>query len=143
MKRSTLTASLFAVTCIILSAGVATAQTDTEIKSLNVGVRVSTKHGQVITTAINSYMSRSNVNDFQIMQPFNLVYQAYQGNLKLQGIPSGSTLIFQHQRGNINAKDLVKAAVNAKKLPDQMLQDESYLSAVDVQLKSLPTTFLH
>ncbi|GBE95236.1 hypothetical protein [Nostoc cycadae] len=142
MKLSTLTASFLTIASMMLTAGIGSAQTATDITSANIDVTPITTHGQVITTAINSYMSPSNATTFRGIQPFNLVYLAYQGNLKSQGIPSGSTLIFQHQIGTLNARDLVQAAVKAKKLPDQFLHDSTYLSAVDVQLSSLQKTFL-
>ncbi|MCC5639246.1 hypothetical protein LC593_26160 [Nostoc sp. CHAB 5844] len=142
MKLSTLTTSFLTVASMILSAGIAAAQTVTDKTSLNESVVASTKHGQVITTAINSYMSPSKITTYHVIQPFNLVYLAYQGNLKSQGIPSGSNLIVQHQRGDLNAKALVKAAIHANQLPNQLLQDQTYLSAVDVQLSSLQKTFM-
>ncbi|MBU7583490.1 MAG: hypothetical protein KAF91_11375 [Nostoc sp. TH1S01] len=141
MKLSTITASFLTVASVILSAGIASAQTGSENTSPNTNVNHISTHGQVITTSINSYMSPSNVVTSRVMQPLNLVYLAYQGNLESQGIPSGSTLIFQHQAGNVSAEDLVKAAVNAKKIPQQFLKDQTYLHEVDVQLTSLQKTF--
>ncbi|HYX13202.1 MAG TPA: hypothetical protein VE944_02320 [Nostoc sp.] len=79
-----------------------------------------------------------NSTSVSYLQPFNLVTFAYQGGLKQHGIPSGETLIFQTQNRNIIAKDLVKAAVNADKLPSQVLNDQNYLSAVNLQLNTLP-----
>ncbi|MBD2597621.1 hypothetical protein H6G74_25330 [Nostoc spongiaeforme FACHB-130] len=142
MKISTVTTYFITVASVILSAGIASAQTGSEKISRNPDV-VNTTHGQVITTSVNSYMSPSNVANSHVMQPFNLVYLAYQGNLESQGIPSGNTLIFQHQHGNVKAEDVVKAAVNAKKIPNQFLYNPSYLSEVDVQLASLQKTFAH
>ncbi|MBE9206442.1 hypothetical protein IQ244_07920 [Nostoc sp. LEGE 06077] len=142
MKLSPLTASFLTVASIIFSAGIASAQPVTDKTIPNLEVTNITTHGQVITTAINSYMSPSSVIRSRGIQPFNLVYLAYQGNLQSQGIPSGSTLIFQYQRGSLNAEDLVKAAIKANKLSDQFLQDQIYLSAVETQLSSLQKTFL-
>ncbi|MBE9005973.1 hypothetical protein IQ259_13165 [Fortiea sp. LEGE XX443] len=142
MKFSTLTASFLTIASVILAAGMASAQPDANKKSLDAGFTASPTHGRVITTSINSYMSRSNISNSHVVKPFNLVYLAYQGNLKSQGIPGGSTLILQHQRGNLKAKDLVKAAINANQIPDQILQDQVYLSAVDVQLTSFQNRFL-
>ncbi|MBD2447416.1 hypothetical protein H6G76_09580 [Nostoc sp. FACHB-152] len=133
MKLSALTASVLTVTSIILSAGIASAQTDTNRKPVAEAA---------INTAINSEVIGSSTTNANSLKPFNLVYLAYQGNLKAQGIPSGSTLIFENQIGTLNAKDLVKAAVNANKLPSQILQDKTYISAVDVQLTSLQRNFL-
>jgi len=143
MKLSALTTCFLTVSSVILSTGLANAQTGSDKKHLDTIVMASAAHGQVITTAVNSYMSPNSGNSFRVLQPFNLVYFAYQGNLKSQGIPSGSSLIFQHQKGNLKAKDLVKAAIDANKLPSQILQDQTYLSAVDVQLTSFQSTLLH
>ncbi|MEH2463948.1 hypothetical protein [Nostoc sp.] len=88
--------------------------------------------------AINSNNLSSNSTSVSYLQPFNLVNFAYQGGLKQHGIPSGEALIFKTQNRNIIAKDLVKAAVNANKLPSQVLNDQNYLSAVNLQLKALP-----
>ncbi|MEH2372532.1 hypothetical protein [Nostoc sp.] len=88
--------------------------------------------------AINSNNLSSHSTSVSYLQPFNLVNFAYQGGLKQQGIPSGETLVFQTQNRNIIAKDLVKAAVNADKLPSQVLNDQNYLTAVNFQLNALP-----
>lgn len=89
--------------------------------------------------AINSNNLSSHSTSVSYLQPFNLVNFAYQGGLKQHGIPSGETLVFQTQNRNILAKDLVKAAVNADKLPSQVLNDQNYLSAVNLQLNALPS----
>lgn len=57
--------------------------------------------------------------------------------MKAQGIPSGSALVSQYRTGSLTALDVVKAAVNAKKLPTQALNDTGYLNAVESQLTSL------
>ncbi|MBD2498304.1 hypothetical protein [Nostoc sp. FACHB-280] len=142
MKISTATTSFFTVASVILSAGIASAQANSEKISHNANV-ANTTHGRVITTSVNSYMSPSNIANSHVMQPFSLVYFAYQGNLASQGIPSGKTLILQHQRGSVKAEDVVKAAVNAKRIPNQFLYNPNYLSEVDVQLTSLEKTFAH
>ncbi|MEH2385358.1 MAG: hypothetical protein V7K14_06130 [Nostoc sp.] len=89
--------------------------------------------------AINSNNLSSHSTSVTYLQPFNLVNFAYQGGLKQHGIPSGETLVFQTQNRNIIAKDLVKAAVNADKLPSQALNDQNYLTAVNFQLNALPS----
>ncbi|MCC5651725.1 hypothetical protein LC609_18200 [Nostoc sp. XA013] len=88
--------------------------------------------------AINSNNLSSSPTSVSYLEPFNLVTFAYQGGLKQHGIPSGETLVFQTLNRNIIAKDLVKAAVNADKLPSQVLNDQNYLSAVNLQLNALP-----
>ncbi|MBU7586254.1 MAG: hypothetical protein KAF91_25880 [Nostoc sp. TH1S01] len=143
MKLSTCTAACTTVVSVIFSAGIVSAQPRLD-KTLNVKTTAETSHGQAISTSVNTYMSRNNnTPSVHIIQPFNLVYLAYQGNLQPQGIPGGGSLMFQHHRGRINAKDVVKAAVDAKKLPNQMLQDSSYISQVNKYLMSVGTTFVN
>ena len=100
------------------------------------GAQTATNNSSEI--AINSNNLSSNSTSVSYLQPFNLVTFAYQGGLKQHGIPSGETLVIQTQSRKIIAKDLVKAAVNADKLPSQALNDQNYLSAVNLQLNTLP-----
>ncbi|MCC5655622.1 hypothetical protein LC608_01165 [Nostoc sp. XA010] len=99
------------------------------------GAQTASNNSSEIAINSNNLSSSTSVS---YLQPFNLVTFAYQGGLKQHGIPSGETLIFQTQNRNIIAKDLVKAAVNADKLPSQVLNDQNYLSAVNLQLNALP-----
>ncbi|MEH1911124.1 MAG: hypothetical protein V7L05_02205 [Nostoc sp.] len=100
------------------------------------GAQIATTNNSEI--AINSNNLSRNSTSLSYLQPFNLVSFAYQGGLKQHGIPSGETLVFETQNKKIIAKDLVKAAVNADKLPSQVLNDQNYLSAVNLQLNALP-----
>jgi hypothetical protein len=123
MKLVTLINSGLIFAFITLVPGIAGAQTATNNTS---GI------------AINSNNLSSSSISVSYLEPFNLVTLAYQGGLKQHGIPSGETLVFQTLNRNIIAKDLVKAAVNADKLPSQVLNDQNYLSAVNLQLNALP-----
>jgi hypothetical protein len=123
MKLVTLINSALVFGCIALVPGIAIAQTATNNSSE--------------TIAINSNNLPSNSTYVNYLQPLNLVTFAYQGGLKQHGIPSGETLVFETQNRKILAKDLVKAAVNADKLPSQLLNDQNYLSAVNLQLNAL------
>jgi hypothetical protein len=123
MKLVTLINSGLMIAFITLVPGIAGAQTATHNNS---------------EIAINSNNLSRNSTSVSYLQPFSLVTFAYQGGLKQHGIPSGETLIFKTQNRNIIAKDLVKAAVNADKLPSQVLNDQNYLSAVTSQLNALP-----
>ncbi|MEH1886568.1 MULTISPECIES: hypothetical protein [unclassified Nostoc] len=124
MKLTTLINSALIFASITLVPGIA-------------GAQVATNNSSE-TIAINSNNLPSNSTYVNYFQPFNLVTFAYQGGLKQHGIPSGETLVFETQNRNIMAKDLVKAAVNADKLPSQLLNDQNYLSAVNLQLNALP-----
>ncbi|MEH2257986.1 hypothetical protein [Nostoc sp.] len=103
------------------------------------GVQIATNNsGEPI--AINSNNLSTHSNKVSYFKPFDAAFLAYQGNLKAQGIPSGSALVSQYQTGNLTALNVVKAAVNAKKLPAQALNNEGYLKAVESQLTSYNTT---
>ena len=69
--------------------------------------------------------------------PFELVGSAYQGQYRMQSIPGFGSLIYGVRTGQITAKDLVKAAIDAKQLPPQAIADRDYLSNVDWQLRSI------
>ena len=135
MKLTTLLDSALIVASVALIPRIAGAQPATNNYIGSTGVIIgATSNGQINTVSSNS----TNVS---YLKPFNLVSLAYQGGLEQQGIPSGGTLIFKHQNRNITAKDLVKAAVNANKLPTQVLNDQNYLSAVRVHMASLSRNF--
>lgn len=85
----------------------------------------------------NSPEMRSNTSTSDQIAPFNLVYMAYQGYFKDQGIPSAQALIYGYRTGDINARDLVSGAIRANRLPSATLADDDYLSAVDNQLNNL------
>ncbi|MBD2561983.1 MULTISPECIES: hypothetical protein [Nostoc] len=123
MKLVTLINSALIFAAITLVPGIAGAQT-------------ATTNGSALV--INSNNLSSNSTSINYLQPFNLVTFAYQGGLKQHGIPSGGELVIETLNRNIIAKDLVKAAVNADKLPSQVLNDQNYLSAVNFQLNALP-----
>ncbi|MBE8986414.1 hypothetical protein [Nostoc sp. LEGE 12450] len=124
MKLLTLINSTLIFASITLVPGIVVAQTATNNNSE--------------TIAINSNNLPGNSIPVNYLQPFNLVTFAYQGGLKQHGIPSGEMLVFETQNRNIIANDLVKAAVNADKLPSKALNDQNYLSAVNSQLNALP-----
>ncbi|MEA5626815.1 hypothetical protein [Nostoc sp. UHCC 0251] len=126
MKLSTLVDSVFIVASIALLPGIGGAQ----IATNNSGEPIAIKFNNLPTHSTNvSYL-----------KPFNAAFVAYQGNLKAQGIPSGSALVSQYQTGSLTALDVVKAAVNAKMLPAQALNDIDYLNAVESQLTSFDNT---
>ena len=127
MKLATLINSALIVTTISLLPGIAGAQTTTN------------NSAETISTNSNNLPNHSTRASY--LQPFNAAFLAYQGELKAQGIPSGSALLFQYQTGNLTALDVVKAAVNAHKLPSQALNDRGYVNVVESQLTSLNDNF--
>lgn len=96
-----------------------------------------------INTVINSNTISNTSTSTNYLQPFNTAFLAYQGNFKTEGIPSSSALIVQYQTGNLTARDVVQAAINAKKLPVEALNNTSYINAVDSQLKSFNNNLLY
>ncbi|MDZ7951067.1 hypothetical protein [Nostoc sp. DedQUE09] len=124
MKLATLINSALILASITLVPGIAGAQTATTNNSE--------------TIVFNSNNLSTNSTSANYLQPLNLVTFAYQGGLQQHGIPSGEALVLKTLNRNIAAKDLVKAAVNANKLPSQVLNDQNYLSAVNLELNVLP-----
>jgi hypothetical protein len=133
MKLTTLINSTVIIASIALTSGIASAQTVTK----NNYMSADATSQKSIKTAVNPNAVDGNSTDVGYIKPFNLVGLAYQGGLKQQGIPSGGSLISEGQRGNITPKDLIKAAVNANKLPSQFLNNQDYISAVSSQLEIL------
>ncbi|WP_445633473.1 Adhesin [Nostoc sp. DSM 114161] len=117
MKLSSLIDSILIVTSIAMMPGISTAQT------------VAANSNEAIV---------SNYSSISHLEPFDLITYAYEGGLLQHGIPSGGTLVFKTLSNNILAKDLVIAAVNAKKLQPQVLDDQNYLNAVSSELIALP-----
>lgn len=68
------------------------------------------------------------------LKPFNLVFLAYQGFFRDQGIPSHGALISAYEAGRITPKDLVQSAVKTNRLSSEVLNDRGYLRSVEAQL---------
>lgn len=141
MKLTTLVNSTLVVASIALTSGIANAESAKNYNYTSAGITNSETSNREIRTASNSQVLDSGSTNVSYLQPFNLVSLAYQGGLQKQGIPSGGTLILERQNRQIAAEDLVKAAVNANKLPAQFLNDQNYLSAVRLHLTSLSRDF--
>ncbi|MEW6494656.1 MAG: hypothetical protein AB1589_19370 [Cyanobacteriota bacterium] len=80
--------------------------------------------------------------DVGLTDPFTLVTSAYRGEFKEQGIPSYGHFLGDYQSGELDAEDLVQAAVDAGELPPQALNDEGYISAVKLSLGALSSSFI-
>lgn len=68
---------------------------------------------------------------------FNLVTLAYQGFFQEQGIPSAGALLQAYRAGDISAEDLVRSAIEANRLPPEVLDDREYMAAVQSYLNVL------
>jgi hypothetical protein len=117
MKITNLINSALIVACIAFLPGIVDAQT---VNTNNSAEKINT-----------------GLHNTSYLQPFNTAFLAYQGAFKEQGIPSAGTLISEFQIGNVTAKDVVQAAIKAKKLPAQVLNDQGYINAVESQLTSM------
>jgi hypothetical protein len=71
------------------------------------------------------------------LTPFNLAYLAHQGFFVDQGIPDSDGLMRGFNEGRITAAQVVKAAVDSKRLPAAFLNNDSYIAAVKQQLYTL------
>jgi hypothetical protein len=68
--------------------------------------------------------------------PFELVARAYQGAYTMQGVPGFGSFLTESSNHTINAKDIIKAAIELNQLAPETQADANYISAVDVQLFS-------
>ncbi|MEH1792884.1 hypothetical protein [Nostoc sp.] len=91
---------------------------------------------QTVNTNNSAEQINTDSSNISYLQPFNIAFLAYKGAFKEQGIPSAGSLISEFQIGNVTAKDVVEAAIKAKKLPAQVLNDRGYVNAVESQLTS-------
>jgi hypothetical protein len=69
--------------------------------------------------------------------PINLVNLARNGYFQEQGIPSHMALTKAIALGEIKGENLVQAAIEANRIPDELLNDSSYVNSVDRQLDFL------
>jgi hypothetical protein len=66
--------------------------------------------------------------------PFELVSRAYQGSFKSQGIPSFGAFLTDTSNKTLVAKDLIKAAIDAKQLAPEAQFDLNYISDINSYL---------
>lgn len=71
------------------------------------------------------------------LRPFNLVYLAYQGYFRDQGIPGYSAFLAAYETGRVSAEDLIQSAVKKNKLSSETASDRGYLRAVKSQIEGL------
>lgn len=69
--------------------------------------------------------------------PATLVNAAYNGRLKAQGIPSFADLVDDILMDDIEAEDLVEAAIAQGRLTAATLEDRRFLNTVNARLRDL------
>lgn len=84
-------------------------------------------------------MASTAQNSTEQATPFQLVFLAWHGYLRPQGVPSAGKLDWEYQAGEITAEDLVKAGVQADRVASGTLNDRAYINAVDAELRDLVT----
>lgn len=70
------------------------------------------------------------------MNAFELASMAYQGAFRNQGIPGYGFLVAAHNQGQLSAKDVIQAAINANRLPAVTITDQEFLNAVEANLRA-------
>jgi hypothetical protein len=82
-------------------------------------------------------INTTNANATQQVTPFNLVNLARNGYFQEQEIPSHGALGSAIASEQIEAKDLVKAAIAQNRLAPETLNDDGYLRIVEIKLNDL------
>lgn len=93
---------------------------------------INTSAVQAEVTAVNQNLTPN----IALVEPFNLVFLAYQGYFTKQGIPSNGAFLSALHGQKINAKSLVQSAIEAGKLPQETINNSSYISSVDSLLRN-------
>lgn len=78
----------------------------------------------------------STLNNSNTLTPFELVFGAYQGRFQTQGIPNGTTLVFDYQMGRLSAQEVVEQAVKTNLISSE-LNTPGYVNVVDSLLRGL------
>ena len=71
------------------------------------------------------------------LSPVNLVFLAYRGYFKQQGIPSYDAFKTALRSGKVNARDIIESAVSSDYLSPDILDSQRYLHSVELALISL------
>jgi hypothetical protein len=85
----------------------------------------------MLVVAIASPLS---VNATSQTTPSNLANLARNGYFLEQGIPSHSALDTAITRGQVNAENLIEAAIEENKVTPQTLNDQGYINSVEMKL---------
>ena len=99
-------------------------------------VQAETVQAETLPTAVSAQAATSSANS-QFVKPANLVALAYQGFFAEAGIPKYSRLVDAYSRGQVSAEDLIEVAIAENRVPANALSDDSYVNAVDNQLRRI------
>lgn len=73
----------------------------------------------------------------QQIGPVRLVSLAFQGGLREQGVPRAGALLRGIRFGRVTAEQVVRAGIEAGRIPPSALEDQAYLRAVESELDDL------
>ncbi|MCU0548997.1 MAG: hypothetical protein MUC48_06580 [Leptolyngbya sp. Prado105] len=96
---------------------------------------LSTITGQALTQLPS--LAQSPSPSSSRLSPYDVIFLAYQGQFREQGIRGYGAFIEQCYQGQLSAKKIVEAAIKANRLPADALNDSAYLKAIDSNLVSL------
>lgn len=71
------------------------------------------------------------------ISPYDVIFLAYQGYFREQGIRGYGAFVEGCYQGQIKAKQIVEAAIKANRLPPDTINDSAYIQAIDANLLSL------
>lgn len=71
------------------------------------------------------------------LAPYDVIFLAYQGYFRDQGIRGYGAFVESCYQGQLSAKRIVEAAIKANRLPSDAINDSAYLQAIDANLLSL------
>jgi hypothetical protein len=71
-----------------------------------------------------------------LLSSYDLVFMAYQGYFREQGLREYEVFTDGCNQGKIQAKDVVDVASKANRLPPDIISDRGYMSAVAANLKA-------
>jgi hypothetical protein len=99
--------------------------------------RTQGSHGAAVISNMDANFPKMAAKHKMTVTPYNLVFLAYQGFLKSEGIPSAMGLIRAYRQQEISAQDITQAAVKMNRLSVTALQDKGFLADVKTQLDNL------
>jgi len=113
-------------------------ESDMEMESEDGALEPSTRTEETYQEAASS--DSNSAYDVRRTEAFNLVSSAYRGDFEDQGINSYAVLVGNYESGDLTAEDLIGAAIEAGELSPSAMEDDSYVQAVDAQLKGLTSS---
>lgn len=92
---------------------------------------------QAKTNAANTITTTPDRPTTSLLSPNALVSLIYRRAFRAQGIPGYAALVHAYVTHQVTARDLVRVAIDVKKLPPETLSDTGYLNIVDTKLADL------